>query len=59
MSQYHRKFTGVGPGGRKCPCCFPRAGTVDYRKTLRCAKLRARREAMRIERREYDGNFKL
>lgn len=57
MQSYHRKFICAGPGGMKCSCCFPAPGKrkAEFRKVKR----RERLEAMRIERREYDGNFKI
>jgi len=42
------KHLTVGPGGRRCNCCFPAPGSKDRRARYRIAKRRADREAMKI-----------
>lgn len=42
----YKKYTIVGPGGRKCSCCYPAPGKARRR----CEKIwnvRERRQAMR------------
>lgn len=44
-----RKHLMIGPGGMRCSCCFPPRGSKARKGEYRRAKLRERREAMRIE----------
>ncbi len=37
----------MGPGGKKCHCCFPAPGSTERRQIFRAAKRRDRREAIR------------
>lgn len=41
------KYLCVGPGGRKCRCCFPAPGSKDRRSQFRSAKRKAERIAVR------------
>ena len=41
------KFLCVGPGGRKCPCCFPAPGSKARKALMRGAKRREAFEAKR------------
>ena len=44
------KFLCVGPGGRRCNCCFPAPGSRARKLEYRRAKRRDRADAMRVER---------
>jgi|ERR1700748_2640218 len=46
MSNY-KKHLHIGPGGRKCTCCFPSPGSRDRRAAYRTAKRRADMAAKR------------
>lgn len=37
----------VGPGGVRCPCCFPAPGTKMRRYVFKCAKHKDRRDAFK------------
>ena len=39
------KHLTVGPGGRRCACCFPGPGTVERSALYRRAKRRERQAA--------------
>ena len=43
----YKKFLAVGPGGRKCACCFPAPGSKERRLVIRSAKRKEKREAMK------------
>lgn len=47
----------IGPGGRRCNCCFPapssKARKIEYRK----AKRQDKRDAMKIEQIAYSNRF--
>lgn len=45
MSVGNSRYLTIGPGGRKCNCCFPAPGSKDRRAQFRIAKRRAEREA--------------
>jgi len=49
------KYLCVGPGGRKCNCCFPAPGSKARRLEYRKAKRNAKREAMKIEKSSLDS----
>ncbi len=44
----YTRFLHVGPGGRKCTCCFPGPGTKDRRAQYRLAKRRYRCEIRKL-----------
>ncbi len=39
----------VGPGGRRCACCFPAPGSMERRKRFRVAKRKQAREHWMLE----------
>lgn len=41
------RYLKIGPGGRRCNCCFPAPRSKDRRAQFRIAKRKAEREAMR------------
>lgn len=43
----HSRYLHIGPGGRKCACCFPAPRSKDRRARYRSAKRKADREAHR------------
>jgi hypothetical protein len=49
MHRFHSRFLVMGPGGRKCICCFPAPRSKHRRAEYRRAKRRDRREAMKRE----------
>lgn len=49
MKKYHLKFLNVGPGGRRCICCFPAPGSKDRRAMFKAAKRRDKRLAFKLE----------
>jgi hypothetical protein len=49
LSAHVKKHLTVGPGGRRCICCFPAPGSRDRKLEYRSAKRRAAREAMQVE----------
>lgn len=44
------KFMCVGPGGRRCVCCFPAPGSRARKLEYRRAKRREKHDAMKVER---------
>lgn len=46
MTVANSRYLKIGPGGRRCDCCFPAPGSRDRRSEFRRAKKRAHREAM-------------
>jgi hypothetical protein len=47
MSVGNSRYLKIGPGGRKCNCCFPAPGSKDRRAQFRSAKRKAERAAMK------------
>lgn len=45
----HSRYLCIGPGGRKCICCFPAPGSKARKLEYRKAKRIEKREAMKIE----------
>lgn len=45
----YTKFLCIGPGGRKCNCCFPAPGSKERKLVYRIAKRKEAREAVKIE----------
>ena len=46
MSVDNSRYLSIGPGGRRCQCCFPAPGSKDRRAQFRIAKRKAERAAM-------------
>jgi hypothetical protein len=46
MANKHLK---IGPGGRKCGCCFPAPGSKSRKCEYRKAKRKEKRESLRVE----------
>lgn len=45
----HSKNLCIGPGGRKCVCCFPASGSKDRRAAYKSAKRKDIRDAFKAE----------
>lgn len=45
----HSRNLYIGPGGRKCNCCFPAPGSKNRKFEYRKAKRLDKREAFKIE----------
>lgn len=45
----HLRHLRIGPGGRKCVCCFPAPGSKDRKLAYRAAKRKDKREAFKAE----------
>lgn len=45
-----KKYLMIGPGGRKCTCCFPAPGSNTRKMEYRRAKRREKLAAMKVER---------
>ena len=45
----HSRNLCIGPGGRKCNCCFPAPGSKARRLEYRSAKRQDKRQAFRAE----------
>lgn len=43
------KHLTVGPGGVKCPCCFPSPGSKERKAEFRRAKRKEKRAALKVE----------
>jgi hypothetical protein len=43
------KHLKIGPGGRRCVCCFPAPGSKARKLEFRRAKRKEKREAFRLE----------
>ena len=43
------KFLCVGPGGRRCPCCFPAPGSKTRKLLFRAAKRREAKDAKQMQ----------
>lgn len=44
----HSRYLCIGPGGRKCNCCFPAPGSKARRLEYRKAKRLDKKEAIRV-----------
>ena len=42
------RFLCIGPGGKKCSCCFPAPGSKDRRAQFRSAKRKDAKETLRL-----------
>lgn len=49
-SSDHKRYLHVGPGGTKCPCCFPAPGSSERRRHFK----RVRQEEKRNTRQHID-----
>ena len=47
MANTYKKMMAVGPGGKKCVCCFPAPGSKARKALYKIAKKRAAREDFR------------
>jgi len=45
----HSRYLCIGPGGRKCNCCFPSPGSKARRLEYRRAKKLDKKEAVKVE----------
>lgn len=45
----HSRYLCIGPGGRKCICCFPAPGSKDRKLQYRAAKKKDKKEALKVE----------
>ena len=45
----HSRYLCIGPGGRKCNCCFPAPGSKARKMEYRKAKRIEKREAIKVE----------
>lgn len=45
----HSRNLKIGPGGRKCNCCFPSPGSKARKLEYRRAKRLDKREALKME----------
>ena len=43
------RFLRAGPGGMKCPCCYPIKGTKARRRKVRAAHRRLGKEVLRSQ----------
>jgi hypothetical protein len=43
----YKKYLPVGPGGRKCVCCFPAPRSKERRRVIRIAKRKEKLETMK------------
>ena len=43
------RYLCIGPGGRKCACCFPSPGSKERRFEYRKAKRLEKKEALKVE----------
>jgi len=50
----HSRSLCIGPGGRKCNCCFPAPGSKARKLEYRRAKRTDEREAMKCEKTSDD-----
>lgn len=48
VTRFNKHLT-IGPGGVKCPCCFPAPGTPERRAEFRRAKRKEKLAAMKVE----------
>ena len=48
MTRFNKHLT-IGPGGVKCPCCFPAPGSIGRRAEFRRAKRKETLAAMKVE----------
>jgi hypothetical protein len=55
----HSRNLCIGPGGRKCNCCFPAPSSKARRLEYRKAKKLDRKEALRIEEMHASGRTKV
>lgn len=49
---HHSKHLVIGPGGRKCACCFPAPGSKERKAAYRRAKKIEKRLAIKLEQEE-------
>lgn len=45
----HTRYLTMGPGGRRCICCFPAPGSKERKLEYRRAKKKDKREAFKLE----------
>lgn len=48
MTRFSKHLT-IGPGGVKCPCCFPAPGSKERKAEFRIAKRKEKIVAMKAE----------
>lgn len=50
------KHLTIGPGGRKCACCFPAPGSKERAAEYRAAKRKEKQEAMKQAERDMQDD---
>ena len=53
----HSRNLKIGPGGRRCVCCFPAPKSKERRLEYRAAKRKDAKDAMRAEETAYEPKY--
>lgn len=51
----YKKLLCIGPGGRRCVCCFPAPGSKDRKAAYRAAKRKAAKLALKQAQKDFEN----